>query len=614
MSKLNSFKDPKFTKRSPAKNSNKSPGPSVNLPIIEEEQKATKVVEKTIVKEVEKVFIKEVEKIVYAKPLNKLVISNHTNNIQFIRSHEKVDPTIENIENFILVPKMQPTKSLGKSVFVRFKPSDINQLNSPYQIKLDKEIVIKSGKDLLTYKFEKVFRETDNQEKVFNDSFSVIFKEILNGFNVSVISYGEIGSGKTYSLIGNQLKSKENMGILPRILNKIFDFIYDTTNDEYKFEMKFSAAGIYGNSMYDLLNSNNSKNIKIKERQNSEVNIEFLTELYIESLEEINFYLQTILDNTNLSKESNKFYSIIYYFEFIQKIRDKSFQSKFRFVDVCESKDVEGLLMICDYLFTNKGNQNSFNQSGVSKNNNLSCLLFDMIFGNFKTFFLMNLKIDSNNLSASLETLKFAHKVNILEKVDLSTEFSDHIQTYFEKNGESTKKGQKGKTSKEKEIIKRSSLFSSQNKNINKRDSKVDYKLSSGIINIHPMSNDTITSSIPYDNSTGINIIPLNNNLPSTTTNITPTPNTVSSLNNNPPSTTTNVSPAPNKVSSLNNNPPSTTTNVSQTPNKVSSLNNNPPSTTNKPSVFDMKESSIPELTNEEIEEESKVSQVIFSF
>ena len=65
------------------------------------------------------------------------------------------------------------------------------------------------------FEFTNVFNDTTKQYELYN---SCVHSAIENEVNISTLTYGTSGSGKTYTLIGNQ----ENPGIIPRAIQHLF--------------------------------------------------------------------------------------------------------------------------------------------------------------------------------------------------------------------------------------------------------------------------------------------------------------------------------------------------------------------------------------------------------
>ena len=89
----------------------------------------------------------------------------------------------------------------------------------------------------LVYSFQKIFDDTTTQKEIFNDIGLPLVKDLLNGKNGLLFSYGVTGSGKTYSMIGNQ----QQPGILQRCLDTVFNSIsFTQAKKSVSLFMKFS--------------------------------------------------------------------------------------------------------------------------------------------------------------------------------------------------------------------------------------------------------------------------------------------------------------------------------------------------------------------------------------
>jgi hypothetical protein len=308
------------------------------------------------------------------------------------------------------------------------------------EVKSDREIKIKSMEKENHFTFDKVFKENVNQEKLFNENFSNIFNEILDGQNISVISLGEKGSGKTFTLLGDDLNASEALGLLPRTINKLFDYIYDPSNFEVRFELKFSVIACAENKIIDLMNSSNSKEMVIYEDKYCQSYVENLTEVFIESHENIMIYLKCISEKITAYKQNGKNYSILYFFELSQRFRDKDIHSKFRFIDLCENKeDLDSLEKSIKHLVVNKNKPDVFSSAPFRKNK-LTHLIMNSLFGKYKTFFFINCFADAYHIDSTLQTINLAELINKLEKTKLSNDYNEHLKNYLSNKIETTSK------------------------------------------------------------------------------------------------------------------------------------------------------------------------------
>ena len=78
-----------------------------------------------------------------------------------------------------------------------------------------------------------------------------ITKNVINGINGSIFTYGQTTSGKTFTMLGNPQKP----GILPCVLKDLFDLIQKETCN---MSVYCSYIEIYNENIHDLLSNTNS--------------------------------------------------------------------------------------------------------------------------------------------------------------------------------------------------------------------------------------------------------------------------------------------------------------------------------------------------------------------
>ena len=72
------------------------------------------------------------------------------------------------------------------------------------------------------FTFEQIFTPESTQEEVFEKSSKPIINNVLQGFNGTIIAYGQKNSGKTYTMTGSDIFDQDHMGIIPRTISTIF--------------------------------------------------------------------------------------------------------------------------------------------------------------------------------------------------------------------------------------------------------------------------------------------------------------------------------------------------------------------------------------------------------
>ena len=74
------------------------------------------------------------------------------------------------------------------------------------------------------YKFDDVFDENDDQYKIFNTCAKDLVDGCFEGYNATILAYGQTSSGKTYTM-GSYHKygtKEEDLGIIPRVVTRVF--------------------------------------------------------------------------------------------------------------------------------------------------------------------------------------------------------------------------------------------------------------------------------------------------------------------------------------------------------------------------------------------------------
>ena len=84
--------------------------------------------------------------------------------------------------------------------------------------------------------FDRVFKQNATQEKVYSESAKQIVSDVMAGYNGTIFAYGQTSSGKTHTMEG-VLGDPQHQGIIPRIVNDIFNFIY-SMDENIEFHIK----------------------------------------------------------------------------------------------------------------------------------------------------------------------------------------------------------------------------------------------------------------------------------------------------------------------------------------------------------------------------------------
>lgn len=291
-------------------------------------------------------------------------------------------------------------------------------------------IVSQKGSTVLVknerFNFDYVFPTTSTQQEVFEVSAIPIINDMLSGYNCTFFVYGQSGTGKTFSISGDE----KNPGLTQRIVNKIFDYIHNSTKD-FEFNISISYVEIYLEKIRDLLNINQD-NLSLRENKNGEVIIENVTEKYVSSAKDIIDLFNTGNNNrsigeTKMNKRSSRSHSL-FILTLTQTYYDSTISSKLVLVDLAGSEKVKKTgatgLLLKQAQHTNKSLTTLGmviralidGQSHIPyRDAKLTRLLSDSLGGNSKTCLMVTCSPSIYNGEETLSTLRFGTAVKTIK-------------------------------------------------------------------------------------------------------------------------------------------------------------------------------------------------------
>mmetsp|Transcript_12217 Transcript_12217/g.27661 ORF Transcript_12217/g.27661 Transcript_12217/m.27661 type:complete len:602 (-) Transcript_12217:46-1851(-) len=111
-----------------------------------------------------------------------------------------------------------------------------------------------------TFECDFAFDSTDpsgkdfaGQKVVYDAIGSKIVAQTLDGYNSCLLAYGQTGTGKTYTIIGDYAGHVEEYGLLPRIADNLFAEISQLKRDGTTVRVQASYVEIYNGQLADLL-------------------------------------------------------------------------------------------------------------------------------------------------------------------------------------------------------------------------------------------------------------------------------------------------------------------------------------------------------------------------
>ncbi|CAH6720093.1 kinesin-like protein Cin8p [[Candida] jaroonii] len=305
--------------------------------------------------------------------------------------------------------------------------------------------------DSKTYNFDQIYGPLADQGLIFEKVVTPLFKDFLNGFNVTILAYGQTGTGKTYTMYGKEDDEindsgfiHKNSGIIPRIISDLFEKI----NDNEDFMIKCSFIELYNENLKDLLDDD-EKSLKIFENKNNSsqsITISNLKEVCINDLTSGFNVLKSGLNKRKVaSTKLNNFSSrshTIFTIHLFKKTKDHEFfrYSKINLVDLAGSENINKSgsinqrakeagsinqsLLTLGRVINSLSNKISTNHIPY-RESKLTRFLQDSLGGKTKTLLISTISPAKINCEETLSTLEYSLKVrNIENKPQLGKDFS----------------------------------------------------------------------------------------------------------------------------------------------------------------------------------------------
>ncbi|TNJ26956.1 Kinesin-16 [Giardia muris] len=278
------------------------------------------------------------------------------------------------------------------------------------------------------FSFDRVFGPTDGQEVVYEQQCRQAVLSVLEGFNATILAYGQTGTGKSFTISG----TPGDVGIIPRAVDDIFAYVREHGPDN--FSLRMSYLQIYNERLQDLLDTC-TKNLKIREHQGQHglsIYVDQLSEYQLKNSNEVARLLEYGGRNrkvgmTHMNIESSRSHTV-FSLTVEQYLDDgATLVSKLNIVDLAGSERIttsrvtnERLLetkkinlsltalanVISALIDAERGKRNHI----PYRDSKLTKLLQDSLGGNCKTILVANVTPSAGSYQETLNTLKFADR------------------------------------------------------------------------------------------------------------------------------------------------------------------------------------------------------------
>ncbi|XP_031154122.1 kinesin-1 heavy chain isoform X1 [Sander lucioperca] len=350
-----------------------------------------------------------------------------------------------------------PAAQTTIKVVCRFRP-----LNKSEVARGDKYIPTFQGDDCVQiagkpYHFDRVFQSNTTQVQFYNAVAQQIVRDVLGGYNGTIFAYGQTSSGKTHTMEGD-LHDPEMMGIIPRIVQDIFNYIY-SMDENLEFHIKVSYFEIYLDKIKDCLDVSKI-NLSVHEDKNRVPYVKGCTERFVSTPEEVMDAIDEGKNNrhvavTNMNEHSSRSHSI-----FLINIKQENsqtgqkFTGKLYLVDLAGSEKVgktgaEGTVLdeakMINKSLSSLGNVISALAEGSSyvpyRDSKMTRILQDSLGGNCRTTMVICCSPSAFNDAETRSTLMFGQRAKTIKNtVSLNVELTaEQWKKKWEKEKEKNK-------------------------------------------------------------------------------------------------------------------------------------------------------------------------------
>ncbi|WJX64872.1 hypothetical protein P8452_49602 [Trifolium repens] len=312
------------------------------------------------------------------------------------------------------------------------------------------------------FRFDSVFDSKTSQEDVFQSVGVPLVKNALAGYNTSILSYGQSGSGKTYTMWGppsamfEEHSPQSHKGIVPRIFQMLFSELEkeqrNAEGKQFNYQCRCCFLEIYNEQVGDLLDPT-QRNLEMKDDSKNTLSLENLSEEYVTSYDDVTQILIKGLSSrkvgaTTLNSKSSRSHII---FTLVIESWCKgtstngfssSKSSRISLIDLAgqDRNKVDGAGRQC--LRETKSVKKSLSQLGhlvdaltketcsgkaevPNRNSCLTRLLHESLGGNAKLSVICSIYPDIKNNGETLRTLRFGQRVRSIRNEPVINEIKE---------------------------------------------------------------------------------------------------------------------------------------------------------------------------------------------
>ncbi|KAJ1922704.1 hypothetical protein IWQ60_006352 [Tieghemiomyces parasiticus] len=338
------------------------------------------------------------------------------------------------------------------------------------------------GSGLKHFTFDHVFGQQSTQAEVYENSVVPLLDKFVDGYNVTILAYGQTSSGKTYTMgtglgEGYGPQQPDTQGIIPRAIHTLFQFLSLQPPAWTTYQVSVSYLELYNEDLIDLLAAYEGvarPPITIREDPRGRIYWSGVREEPVYSADQVFRILEAgsqirQTNTTDMNEKSSRSHAI-----FSVSLRQERYDgreglgipgphtpaagsrtdltggervvihSKFHFVDLAGSERLkrtnsvgerarEGIsinagLLALGNVISALGDQSKRATHIPYRDSKLTRLLQDSLGGNSQTLMIACVSPAEANLSETLNTLKYANRArNIKNQASLNQELPSNV-------------------------------------------------------------------------------------------------------------------------------------------------------------------------------------------
>lgn len=325
-------------------------------------------------------------------------------------------------------------------VAIRTRPTDnfprdklnVDSKNKTIKIHVSKDTsgYVNNKLEDWAFKFHKVLHNVD-QEMMYDECADDIVNYVLQGYNGTIMAYGQTGAGKTFTMMGGTQNYKYR-GIAPRTVAHVFRHVH--ANPQVAITVQISYLEIYNEQFFDLLeDSTRLQDLAVMNDANGTVIVKGLSKKVATSEEEaLNLLFEgetnRAIAEHQMNKNSTRSHCVFtMHLDIRSRIEssEKVVRSKLNLVDLAGSERVKNtgssgktlreanyinksltfLEQVVIALSSKARDHIPFRQSKLTN------VLRDSLGGNCKTRLIANVWTEATHLHETVSTLKFATRM-----------------------------------------------------------------------------------------------------------------------------------------------------------------------------------------------------------